>query len=93
MRTIREGPRFRQQCMELGLTIRRLDEVLIAATWAVARHAEQLPLIPNTTLRVVLTAPFPDVPALQIYFRIADEDYVDFEWIETVQEDPSEPTD
>jgi hypothetical protein len=93
VRTIRESPRFQLQCKELGLAIRRLDEVLIGATWAMAKHPEQLPLIPDTDLRVVLTAPFPDLPALVIFARIADRNYVDLEWIETVQEDPSEPTD
>lgn len=93
VRTIRESPRFKLQCEELRLTVRRLDEVLRGATWAVAKHPERLPLIPNTDLRIVLTKPFPDVSALRIFFRIADENYVDLEGIETVQEDPSEPAD
>lgn len=93
MRTIRESLRFKLQCEELGLEVRRLDEVLAGATWAMAKHPEHLLLIPNTELLVVLTAPFPNLPALVIFARIADENYVDLVWIETVQEDASEPTD
>lgn len=93
MRDIRESQLFGEQCREIGLSIRRLDEVRLGVDWAVHTDAEHLPLVMGTNLRVLRTVPFPDAPELRIFFRIKDDSVVLYEWIELVEEDPDEPVD
>ena len=90
-RTIRDGLTFSAQCRELGASIKRLDEVLRGATWALALNAEAFPDVTGTGIRVLHVKRFPGIPRLRIFFKIADDDYIDLMWIEEIGEDPTEP--
>jgi len=92
LRTVREDPRFAEQCRELKLDIRRLDEVLLGATFAVARRPDYFPRIPETDLRVIVTGKFRELPPLLIFYRLARADeYVDLVGIERWSADPDDP--
>ncbi len=91
LRTVRESERFGRQRALLGVTPQRLDDVLDAAVWAAAKRAENLPEIPGTPYRVVLTDPFPDLCALRIYLEIIDADTIELDALECVDEDEDDP--
>lgn len=90
---IRESVLFTKQCTDLGLNIRRLDEVRVGIDWAVHTNAMQIEQAPDTDLRVLRTVSFPGIPALRIMIRIEDENVAVYEWIELADEDPDDPAD
>lgn len=90
MRTIRESEIYTRQCGELGMGSKRLDEVLRGITYLAAKRPEVFPEIEGTGLRIAVTDPFADAPAIRVYFRVTDSDYLDFERIEFVP-DPDDP--
>lgn len=83
MRTIRYSPGW-ETCVETTTPLApRLDEVLEGVEWAVASNAEAYgDEIDGTDLKVALTDPFTDAPALACYFRIENGDYAVMEWFE-----------
>ncbi len=91
MRTIRECREYVEQYEKLGLEIRRLDEVRESVDWALARHPETFVEVPDTNLRLLPTAEFPEVPALMLHYRLVGTDYIDLVWVELREEDPDEP--
>lgn len=92
MRDIRESTLFSEQCTQLGVGVRRLDDVLESAVWAVANAADDLPTIPGTKLGWIPISSWPGVPEMIVLFRIENDDLVELQWIEIVQQDPDEPT-
>jgi hypothetical protein len=54
---------------------RALDEyALFEITWALARHAEQYPLVPETPgWRVIKVDPRPHFPQTRVYFTVDDD--------------------
>jgi hypothetical protein len=72
-RTVIEDDSFRRSARRIEADARRLDELIDAAKWGIARGAEAWPSIPGTRLRVVTTEPFPGAPALAIFFSIEDD--------------------
>jgi hypothetical protein len=90
MRTIRESQRYTEQCQELG-DIKRLDEVLVGVCWAVVSDPEHFDLVPQTDIRWFPVDEISGIPALRIYFRVADDEYIDFLRIERIEDDPDEP--
>lgn len=91
MRTVRESFEYASQRKELQLDVRRLDDVQESIIWGVSRSAEKFDLQHGTDLRVISTDEFPGIPALRVFFRIADQDYVDLIHLELAPEDPDEP--
>ena len=90
---IRWSKAFEAEVDNLGLSVKRLDAVLWTTDWALHRAPTFFPAIPGTSLRLMPIDPFPEVPALRIYYRIEDDHIVELEWIEPVTEDLSEPID
>lgn len=77
---------FEEQAKLLVEDVRRLDDVIRGAEWRISRHAEKCETIPGTKLRVVFTDPFPDVPAMRIFFSITDHTCCTVHWIERLDE-------
>lgn len=83
LRTIRRSPLFESSVEDLA-SVRRLDEILEGVEWALANDPERFTEVPHTTLRVIPTDPFVNIPALRIYYRIEDDDHVCLEWAEPI---------
>jgi len=86
-RTVQESEVFAACCKELSPTAKRLDEILEGVIWAISTAPEKLPEVQGTSLRIVTTDPYPDAPAMTVYFRIDNDDFCTLMWIEesTVQ--------
>ncbi|MFD1516368.1 hypothetical protein [Pseudonocardia yunnanensis] len=93
MRDVRESALFTEQCQQLGLEVKRLDEVLESVVWAVANAAEDLQTVPGSPLGWIATDPWPGVPEMIVLFRIESDEIVDLKWIEVLRQDPNDPTD
>lgn len=72
LRTVREEPKFSEQFQALAASHKRLDDVLYALYFALARKPENFPAVRGTTLSVAKTAVYPDAPALRIFFTYTD---------------------
>lgn len=72
LRTLREEPKFREQFEALAASHERLDDVLAALYFSLARQPEVFPTIPGTSLSVAKTAVYPNAPALRIFFTYND---------------------
>ena len=72
-RTIREGKGFAEQKKNLRHSAKRLDEVLDGVTWALCRKPDCFPGLPDIKLYLAKTDPFPDVPALYIWYTFDDD--------------------
>lgn len=72
LRTVREEPKFHEQLEGLAASHRRLEDVLGALYFSLARQPEAFPRIPGTGLSVAKTAVYPDAPALRIFFTYSD---------------------
>jgi len=94
-RALRESATYLEQCLALGVGIRRLDEITGGARWAATEDAELFPEAPGTPFRGIALAATEQTPAMRVYFTIEDVDdvdgYVDFLWLEVVKDDPDEP--
>ncbi len=73
-------------------SLKRCDEVLQGAKWAIATNAEAQDRIRGSRLRVVKTVGLADVPPLLVYFTIDDEDTCTLRGLE-VLEPPASPDD
>lgn len=89
-RTIRHDHDYEDQARRLGLSHKRLDEVLDGVTWAIARSPAEFELMLDTGLRLVKTDPFPDAPPLRIYFTWDEDDNCTLRWIEAADDLPEE---
>ena len=83
-RTIRRASLFEEQASRIDADVRRFDEQLMGIEWAVAARAEVFPLIPLTTLRMAKTRPFPDAPALRVFFTVDDAHYCTLQAVEVI---------
>lgn len=82
-------PNFEEQLTLLKHDAPRLDEILDGVTWAIATHADDFEVV-DRTLRVAFTDPFPDAPAMRIFFQIQDDDNVTLNYIEHLPLDDEE---
>lgn len=84
-RTIREDHLFTASRVVVQSNARRFDEQVEGAIWVIARDAEKCARIPHTSdLRIIKTDPYPDAPALRIYFTIDDADHCTLRYVERV---------
>ncbi len=91
MRTFRESERYGEHASGLGMSVKRLDEILAGAIFVACKDPELFPEVPDTGLRCIVTDPFgEDVPAIRIYFAVSGEDYIDAIEVEVIP-DPDEP--
>ena len=73
-RTIRQEPKFNEQLEALGISYRRLDEVLEGVCFALAREPERFSRIPGTQLSIIKTPVYPNAPSLRIFFTYNEEE-------------------
>jgi len=91
LREIREEPSFAQSVERLG-GARRIDQALTSLMSGLAYHPEGFPLVGDYGLRIAKTDPTPDddgdmIPALRLYFQIADTGTVVLRWLEEIPSD------
>lgn len=86
-RTIVRHEEFESRVQLLRASVERIEQVLEAVEWAVAVNPEWYVQIPNTTLRFLLTDPWPGVPKFRIYFSIIDDDTCELRWIERAEDE------
>jgi hypothetical protein len=72
LRTVREESKFREQIEAMAVGHERLDDVLAAPYFSLARQPEIYPTIPATSLSLAKTAVYPNAPALRIFFTYND---------------------
>ena len=73
-RTIRQEPKFNEQLEALGVTHKRLDEVLEGVCFALSRNPERFPRVPGTQLSIIKTPVYPGAPSLRIFFTFNEEE-------------------
>ena len=81
IRQIAYDQTFLDQAALLQEDAPRLDEMLDGVIWEIATHAEECEVV-ERTLRVAFTDPFPDAPAMRIFFSITDKNTCTLHWIE-----------
>lgn len=86
LRTIRQEPKFDEQLRELGISCRRLDEILDGVCFGLARDPESFGVVPGTHLSILKTAVFPQAPSLRIFFTYTDNE-VCLLWVELCEDD------
>lgn len=86
VRTLREGPLWEECKHRVQPDAKRLDEQLVGITWKIAHDAESCWSL-RGNLYVTKTDPWPDAPALRIYFTIDDDAYCTLLWFELAPED------
>jgi hypothetical protein len=72
LRTIREEPHFVEQCQGLAASHKRLDDILAALYFSLARQPETYEKIPGTLLSVAKTTVYPDAPPVRVFFTYTD---------------------
>jgi hypothetical protein len=85
MRTIREAEAFSKKLVELGVSPKRMDELLEGISLTVATHPEIFEQVPGKNLRRFRIVPFPGLPQLNVWFRY-DEQYVDLVEIDVLED-------
>lgn len=86
-RTVVRHERFEEQAQRLIADVDRMDSILEAVEWAVSINPEWYVQIPSTTLRFLVTDPWPGVPKFRIYFSIIDDDTCELRWIERAEDE------
>jgi len=81
IRQIAYDQTFLDQAALLRKDARRLDEMLDGVLWLIATHAERCEVV-DRNLRVAFTDPFPDAPAMRIFFSITNDDTCTLHWVE-----------
>lgn len=74
LRTIRQEPKFDEEIKALGISCQRLDEILEAIGFALARAPEVFPQVPGTRVSILKTAVYPGAPSLRVFFTYNDEE-------------------
>lgn len=64
-----ETPTFTESRDAINPDVRRMDDILGGAMWAIENGADKLPVVVGN-LRIVKTDPFPGAPALRIWFTL-----------------------
>jgi len=80
---------FLDQAALLQPDAERFDELLDGVLWEIVTHAEDCEIV-ERNLRVAFTDPFPDAPAMRIFFTITDEDTCTLHWVEHLPGDENE---
>ena len=82
-RTCIEEATFAEQKARLGLSVRRLDEILgeDGLLLKIARFPERCFQVPGTSLRTEVSAAWPDAPSVIVTFAV-DEGHVYLLWID-----------
>jgi hypothetical protein len=75
LREVRIQPDLEARIARFKARYPRFEQPLNAALLAISRNAESLPVVPETTLRVVVTRFVPGMAAFAFYFAI-DSDSV-----------------
>jgi hypothetical protein len=89
-RTVVESEAFAHEKLQVEPDVQRLDEMLSAVHWALARHPEHFALVPGTQrLRVVATDPFPGAPSVRIWYTFGPTEVLLLS-IEKCESDPSD---
>jgi hypothetical protein len=73
MRTIIEEDSFRQSLKKLGISPKRLDELVEGVIFAVAKSPETFPEVPGTGIHRLQILPFPGMKRLNVWFTFEDE--------------------
>lgn len=87
MRTIREEPTFRERLEKLGVSPKRMDELLEGILLTVASHPEIFDRVPGKDLWRFRVIPFPGMPRMNVWFRY-DDQYVDFIEVDVLEGAP-----
>jgi hypothetical protein len=81
IRQIAYDQTFIEQATLLQADAERLDKMLDGVLWLIATHAESCEVV-DRNLRVAFTDPFPDAPAMRIFFSITNAHICTLHWIE-----------
>ncbi len=76
-RTIIESEGFAREKALIEPDAKRIDQVLLGVTWMLSQHPEHYQRVPGT-LRLYMhpTDPFPDAPALRIWYQFDGNEVV-----------------
>ena len=85
-RDLREEPSYTEAVDQLGISVRRLDELLLAITWIVAHDPESLPAIPNTPFRMARSQVIVGEPVLRVYFTIGSDELCQLWWVDLAED-------
>jgi hypothetical protein len=86
LRTIRQEPKFDEEIQALGISCQRLDEILEAVSFGLARAPEAFPCVPGTRVSILKTAVYPGAPSLRVFFTY-NEDEVHLLMVEFCEDD------
>jgi hypothetical protein len=85
-RDLKYDQTFLDQAALLEADAQRLDTMLDGVLWEIATHAEDCEIL-ERNLRVAFTDPFPDAPAMRIFFTITNDNLCTLHWIEHLPEE------
>ncbi|MGD1069004.1 MAG: hypothetical protein ABSB15_02605 [Bryobacteraceae bacterium] len=74
LRTVREEPEFTDLLKSLKVSYKRIDEVMEALIFALARSPEEFEMLPGTHLSMAKTVNTSDLPALRVFFTCSDKE-------------------
>lgn len=84
-RTVRRSALFDEAAIRIETDAKRLDEQLRGIEWHIARDAEGGWQVRYSNLYLIKTDPWPDAPALRVYYTIDDDNYCTLQWIEFIE--------
>ena len=87
LRSLREEPSFTRSCAELDPNPQRVDELLEAIKWRIARDAEGLPLVGGGPFRLAKAQRVARELLLCVLFTINSAELCSLWWVYTT-EDP-----
>jgi hypothetical protein len=89
-RQVDRSEEFEACCEQLRERVPRLDQVLEGVEWSIMVAPDHWTRVPDTELWLITTDPFPDAPALAIYYTIEDSDERDctMQRVELADEEP-----
>lgn len=84
VRTVVETKTYESQRDAVMPNVQRFDEITRGVYWALATRPEAYPPInPKSSIRVLKTDAFPDIPRMRIYYRF-DDSKTYLLWIELI---------
>lgn len=84
VRTVVETKTYESQRDAVIPNVRRFDEITRGVYWALATRPEAYPPIsPKSSIHVLKTDAFPDIPRMRIYYRF-DDSNTHLLWIELI---------
>jgi hypothetical protein len=83
-RTVVETKTYESQRDAIIPNVQRFDEIMRGVYWALATQPEAYPPIsPNSSIHVLKTDAFSDIPRMRIYYRF-DDSNTHLLWIELI---------